>query len=438
MDRLNARLHRPDAAHALRWRLPERCTPLPHGGAHALPHDFSTNTHPAGPLPAVARAVRAAARHRYPPADDLALRQALGRLHGVDATRVLLLPSASAGLHLLARAAADWAGIGEAVWPTPGYGEYAAAAAAAGLRRVEVPAAAAGVAASVFHACEPHRSPRLRLWAEPASPDGCSDAAALHAVVDRAGQDLVLLDLAYQPLRLDGDPAAEAAMAAGACAPAGWLARGLPHGAAHAWQLWSPNKACGLTGVRGAYALAPEGAQAVAAALRAVQPSWPLGADGRAMLQAWAEPATQQALAASLARVRRWRADLAGVLRRAGWSVEPGGVSPFLVARAPAHRPWDVCRARAAGVALRATDSLGLPGAWRLCARPPRALRALAAVLADGQGDGQRDGQRDGPGDPAALARPIAFSVAPAAPAAPLTTPADPIPLPRPRAVPPR
>ncbi|MEY4415436.1 MAG: hypothetical protein RIQ53_2729 [Pseudomonadota bacterium] len=430
MDGLNARLHRPDAVHALRWRLPERCAPLLHGGAHALPHDFSTNTHPAGPLPAVARAVRAAARHRYPPADDPALRQAIGRLHAVDEARVLLLPSASAGLHLLARAAADWAGLGEAVWPTPGYGEYAAACAAAGLRRVEARGAAAGVAAAAFRAGGRHPSPRLHLWAEPSSPDGRSDAVALRAVLDVAGHDLVLLDLAYQPMRLDGDPAAEAAMAAGAWAPAGWLARGLPHGAARAWQLWSPNKACGLTGVRGAYALAPEGAQAVAAALRAAQPSWPLGADGRAMLQAWAAPATQQALAASLARVRRWRADLARVLQRAGWSVEPDGVSPFLVARAPVDRPWDADRARAAGVALRATDSLGLPGAWRLCARPPRALRALAVVLADGQGDGQ--------GHPAAVARPTAAPAASATPAAPLTTPADPIPLPRPRAAPPR
>ncbi|MEK8027868.1 aminotransferase class I/II-fold pyridoxal phosphate-dependent enzyme [Pseudaquabacterium rugosum] len=411
------------APQALRWRLPERCAPLLHGGAHALPHDFSTNTHPAGPLPAVARAVRAAARHRYPPADDPALRQAIGRLHAVDEARVLLLPSASAGLHLLARAAADWAGLGEAVWPTPGYGEYAAACAAAGLRRVEAWGAAAGVAAAAFRAGGPHPD-RLHLWAEPSSPDGRSDAAALRAVLDASGHDLVLLDLAYQPMRLDGDPAAEAAMAAGAWAPAGWLARGLPHGAARAWQLWSPNKACGLTGVRGAYALAPEGAQAVAAALRAAQPSWPLGADGRAMLQAWAAPATQQALAASLARVRRWRADLARVLQRAGWSVEPDGVSPFLVARAPVDRPWDADRARAAGVALRATDSLGLPGAWRLCARPPRALRALAALLADGQGQ-----------DEAAVARPTAAS---AAPATPLTIPADPTPLPRPRAAPPR
>jgi histidinol-phosphate aminotransferase len=63
------------------------------------------------------------------------------------------------------------------------------------------------------------------------------------------------------------------------------------------WQLWTPNKALGLTGVRAAYAIAPLGADAAVAQLESLAPSWPVGAHGVAPLQAWTRPDVQAWLA---------------------------------------------------------------------------------------------------------------------------------------------
>ena len=60
--------------------------------------------------------------------------------------------------------------------------------------------------------------------------------------------------------------------------------------------LHGPNKALGLCGLRGAYAIAPEqrrvgyDAAAWCAALAAAEPSWPLGAHAVTMLEAWTDP----------------------------------------------------------------------------------------------------------------------------------------------------
>jgi len=171
-----------------------------------------------------------------------------------------------------------------------------------------------------------------------------------------------VLDLAYQPLRLDG--------------------AGLPDGAAAVWQLWSPNKAAGLTGVRAAYAIAPPGLEAVAGWLQAEAPSWPVGADGVALLSAFATPRAQAELVACHGRLRTWRDALLALLHDAGWRPVGGDtVTPFFTAR-PAVA-WPARRAAAHGVQLRDATSLGLPGAWRLCALPPASLAVLADLLHD-------------------------------------------------------
>ncbi len=80
---------------------------------------------------------------------------------------------------------------------------------------------------------------------------------------------MAVLDLAYAPLRLSGTSPWSAAQRD------------------QAWQLWTPNKALGLTGVRAAYAIAPLGAEAAAQQVQQLCPSWPVGAHGVALLQAW-------------------------------------------------------------------------------------------------------------------------------------------------------
>lgn len=333
-----------------------------HGGpdASGAPRfDFSSNGNAAGPLPSVARAVALADRIRYPDPGYHALRQRLAAFHAVDAERVVIAASASEFIQRFTRVAVSL-GSPHALVAGPGYGDYAAAAALAGVATViDVPDAV-------------RRPSNGALWwiTEPANPTGDTVAGALATSIAqaRAGGGIVALDLAYQPLRLDD--------------------RALPHEARDAWQLWSPNKACGLTGVRAAYAIAPPGDEAMAQILRGHAASWPVGADGVAMLAAFVAPAAQAELTSCLPRLRAWRDALAGALRERGWRVEDArSVTPFFVAQAPAGVDLAILRARW-GIKLRPTDSMGLPGRVRLSAQPAAARQALLAALS-----GMRAGQ---------------------------------------------
>ena len=348
------------------WQLPA-WPAVPHGGAGpdgVLPHDFSTNRNAAGPLPSVMQAVQQADRCAYPDAGYHRLRQHLADWHGVAADRVLVVASASAFIHSFTQAAKAWRGVHRVAVPMPGYGDYAAAAQRAGL--------ALGTASSTP---VPPDSHTLCWWTEPHSPSGTAGGPALGQALAAAlaAGAVTVLDLAFQPLRLDG--------------------ASLPAEAQQAWQLWSPNKAAGLTGVRAAYAVAPPGQAAVAQALQAAGPSWPVGAEGVALLSAFTTPQAQAELAACHHTLRAWRQALVGLLRQAGWRMPVDNnpatatatatfntsVTPFLLARPP--RPWDAARAAAQGVQLRDATSLGLPGAWRINALAPVSLAVLGTLL---------------------------------------------------------
>jgi histidinol-phosphate aminotransferase len=106
----------------------------------------------------------------------------------------------------------DGRGVG---LPAHGFGDYAHAAQAWGL----MPANNADA-----------ERPVLSWLCDPSSPLGT--AQPMPAMLESQG--IVVLDRAYEPLRLSGSPALTAAR----CDTA--------------WQLWTPNKALGLTGVRAA------------------------------------------------------------------------------------------------------------------------------------------------------------------------------------------
>ena len=311
---------------------------IEHGGPDALgvPRwDFSTNANACGPAPAVLRALRRCDAARYPDPAYQALRESLAALHGVRPERIVISASASEFIvRMTAAVARRWpsATVGA---PRPGYADYAAAARAAGLALAR-------------------RDQRARLaWhAEPASPDGGS------VPIDACGAGTVqVIDCAYAPLRLTG------------AAPA------LP---AAAWQLWTPNKALGLPGVRAAYAIAPAAGEALRERLAALAPSWPLGAHGVALLESWTQAATHDWLRASLGRLARWKQRQLECLSGLGWHCRPS-VTPFFVARWDDGPPLSatLARLRAHGVKLRDAASLGLPGWERLSVQPPPAQRAL-------------------------------------------------------------
>lgn len=336
------------------WIVPS-LPPLHHGGPDgtgAVCFDFSTNANAAGPLPSVAAAVAAADRTRYPDPAYQALCEHLAAWHSTAARRIVIAGSASEFIRRFTQLAAHARRARRAVVPSPGYGEYAAAAHAAGL---EV----------VVHGDERPRAPTADdLWwiTEPASPGGhtLGDRLATWIERARAAGALVVLDLAYQPLRLD--------------------ARVLPVQADGAWRLWSPNKSCELPGVRAAYAIAPASDEPVVPALRACAPSWVAGAEGVAMLLAFASQPAQAELAAQRQVLQSWREMLSAGLQAAGWQVRDAqSVTPFFVAQPPAG--FSAAALRGKGIRLRDTASMGLRGWMRLAAQPPQAIDALLRAL---------------------------------------------------------
>ena len=316
-----------------------------HGGTDALGPvrwDFSSNANACGPCPIALQAVQQADAAHYPDPTYTRLRGALAGLHGVDPARVLLAASASEGIQRFT--AWRWrAGDRRFSTPPHAYGDYAQAASAWGLERVD----------------EPGRA-ELAWLCDPGSPLGQGESPdAVRALLDHTPRTVVL-DRAYAPLRLKGDSALSTAQ----------LDR--------VWQLWSPNKALGLTGVRAAYAIAPLGAQADMAALEAMAASWPIGAHGEAMLLAWTQPEVQDWVAASRATLGEWAMALRDTLTRRGWTCAPSDTA-YGCAQPP--RALDAAALRAQGIKLRDATSFGLPGWWRLSAQGPQALGVLDAAL---------------------------------------------------------
>ncbi|MFO6421585.1 aminotransferase class I/II-fold pyridoxal phosphate-dependent enzyme [Hylemonella sp. W303a] len=320
-----------------------------HGGPDALgvpTHDFSTNANACGPCPSALAAVRDADAAHYPDPSYLALRRGLAEFHGVAPERVVLAASASEFIHRVSAWVAQH-GPRSVCLPEHSYRDYAAAAQAWGLRPVPSP-----------------RDAGLSWACEPSSPLGQAQQG-LDALVHES--PLCVLDRAYEPLRLEGAPSLHA--------------RELDS----VWQLWSPNKALGLTGVRAAYVIAPQDAVradhagAAVAQLEALCPSWPLGAHGVALLHAWTHAETQDWLRASLRTLQGWKMRQMNLCTALGWRCAPSLANFFCAdtgLSAAALAP--VLQAlRARGIKLRDAASFGLPGWVRLGVLAPESQDAL-------------------------------------------------------------
>ncbi|VTU35373.1 Histidinol-phosphate aminotransferase 2 [Variovorax sp. PBS-H4] len=322
-----------------------------HGGPDArgpVPHDFSTNANACGPCPMAVQALAQVDAARYPDPRYTALRETLGRFHGVAAERIVIAASASEFIARITAAAAQQGG--RAVWlPRHAYGDYARAAAAWGLDVRREPESPTG------HAL---------VWCcDPSSPLGevQRDLAALVEAVEDSGT--CVLDLAYEPLRLEG------------CLELGAAQRD------RVWQMWTPNKALGLTGVRAAYAIAPSDASGLPERLDRLAPSWPLGAHGVALLEAWTLAETQAWLDASRGQLRSWKREQQALCTALGWSVLPS-VANYFCARPDASNAPRSEALREAGIQLRDASSFGLPGHVRLAVLPPASQAALGQTWA--------------------------------------------------------
>jgi histidinol-phosphate aminotransferase len=127
-----------------------------------------------------------------------------------------------------------------------------------------------------------------------------------------------------------------------------------------------------LTGVRAAYAIAPVDAEADIETMNQLCPSWPIGAHGVAMLEAWTQPDTQAWLAGSLDTLRQWKIQQIALCESLGWMVLPS-MANFFVCQADI----DLAALRQHGIKLRDCTSFGLAHHVRISVQPPDAQSAL-------------------------------------------------------------
>lgn len=329
-----------------------------HGGPDALGvprFDFSTNSNACGPCPQTLSALQACDAGHYPDPAYSALRLQLAAFHGVEPWRVVLAGSASEFIYRITAWAAQQAMAagrkkGAAVLrtvrvPPHTYGDYAQAARAWGLAVVTQ-----GSAGLFWHA-------------NPSSPLGLSAPDE----GDPSETTVHVLDCAYAPLRLSG--------------PAAGSDTGPYAGQNGRWQLWTPNKALGLTGVRAAYAIAPLDAQVAVDALNRLCPSWPIGAHGAALLHSWVQPEVQGWLSQSRVTLSQWKTRQISLLEGLGWVCLPSDTN-FFCARVVGDTPaMDLRRVlaglREQGIKLRDCGSFNLPGHVRVSVQPPVAQDAL-------------------------------------------------------------
>ncbi|RZL99887.1 MAG: aminotransferase class I/II-fold pyridoxal phosphate-dependent enzyme [Variovorax sp.] len=332
-----------------------------HGGPDdgaPVRHDFSTNANACGPCPEVLAAVRRADATRYPDPRYTALRERLARFHGVDARRIAIAASASEFVFRITAAIARRGGRGVAL-PTHGYGDYARAAQAWGL----VPGRASDARLDLPRPEEP---PALAWHCDPSSPLGQPVPALGDRIDALAPSTACVLDLAYEPLRLEG------------CLD---LTRARMD---RVWQLWTPNKALGLTGVRAAYAIAPLEGSELVEDLRCMAPSWAAGSQGVAMLEGWCDAAAQDWMTSSRALLRAWRTRQLALCGELGWRLQPT-VANFLCADPGVVdlTAW-ASSLRDQGIKVRDATSFGLRDHCRIAVLAPHAQDALRAALLSG------------------------------------------------------
>lgn len=315
---------------------------MTHGGPDALGaalHDFSTNANACGPCPDALSAVTAADPRRYPDPLYSGLRERLAGFHRVDVRRIVIASSASEFIARITAAVAQRGGRRVQV-PPHCYGDYLRAAGEWGFELVSD-------GADLVWGCDP------------SSPLG-QPQEGLDRGIDGLGAEAdCVVDLAYEPLRLEGALA---------------LSRERLDAT---WQLWTPNKALGLTGIRAAYAIAPLDREDRVAQLAALAPSWPVGAHGVALLEAWTRPKTQQWLDESRATLRGWKAAQRALCESLGWQCLPAVANYFCAKPDVPHSAERAHALRAQGIKLRDAASFGLAGHVRLGVLPPASQEAL-------------------------------------------------------------
>lgn len=323
-----------------------------HGGTDALgapQWDFSTNINTVGTCPQTQYALATVNATPYPDPHYSQLRAALAAWHQVDIERILIGASASEWIaRFTAYTAAHTSHA--AVWlPAHHYGDYSHMAQVHGMQRTNDVAQA-----DLVWLCAPS-SPLGQVQTLPPNWQ------------QRKPNAITVLDCAYAPLQLSQTDIAPAL------------------NVHDTWQLFTPNKALGLCGIRAAYVIAPEDtAQETIQAIAAWAPSWAIGAHGVALLHSWVQAATQTWLAQARCTLHDWKNKQVDMLQALGWQIEPSETH-FFVAQPPLPAQTDMAtwlfELRQQGIKLRDCASFGLVGKVRLCAHTAQAQAALKKAL---------------------------------------------------------
>jgi histidinol-phosphate aminotransferase len=317
-----------------------------HGGTDSMPdprYDFSSNANALGPCPSVLAAVRNADVTRYPDPLYRHLRAVLAAHHRTTPDRIVVGAGAS---ELILRLIRCTDGSVQQLAPT--FSEYAHGAWAERRRLISARSPAAFLRAQSAH-------PGIGFVCWPNNPTG--DLWPLEFVSAAAAAGPLVVDLAYASLCEEHHAAAVEAAAR------------------DAYRLYSPNKAFGLTGVRGAYVITPR----VDRCLTRAAPSWVIGRDAVAFLEAAAEPQAHAWLGDTRPRLQNWRERLAASLQRLGLDVRQSPATFLLAKVGDATRI--AASLRRCDIRVRDAGSFGLRQWIRLSAQPPAAQKALLSAL---------------------------------------------------------
>jgi histidinol-phosphate aminotransferase len=317
-----------------------------HGGTDSMPeprYDFSSNANPLGPCPSVLAAVRSADVTRYPDPAYTHVRATLAAHHQTTPDRIVVGAGAS---ELILRLIRHIDGPVQQLVPT--FSEYARGARLAGRRLISARSPGTFLRAQSAH-------PGIGFLCWPNNPTGDLWSTEFVSAASAAGP--LVVDMAYVPLC---DAHHVAAIEAAAAA---------------AYRMYSPNKAFGLTGVRGAYVITPRTDRYLAN----LAPSWVIGRDAVALLESATESPARLWLQHGMPQLKRWRTRLARSLEQLGLPVREGPAT-FLLAKV-GNATQVTARLRRHDVRVRDGTSFGLRQWIRLSAQPPGAQKALLTAL---------------------------------------------------------
>lgn len=329
-------------------------------------HKLSSNETPLGPSPKSIAAYKAAADRLelYPDGSASALREAIARLYGLDAGRIVCGAGSDELLTLLAEAYLSPGD--EAIYTRHGFLVYRIAILAAGGVPVVAPERDLRTDVDAIVAAVTPRT-KLVFLANPNNPTGTylghEELRRLHAALPR--HVLLVLDAAYAEYVRRNDYAAGMEIVAGSD---------------NVVMTRTFSKVYGLAALRIGWLYGPP---AIVDVLNRVR--GPFNVSAPAIAAGVAAIADQEHVERAVAHNERWRAWLEGELSRLGLAVTPS-VCNFLLVHFPEQPGRTAVDAdaflAARGLILRLVGGYGLPGALRLTVGPERANRRLVQELA--------------------------------------------------------